>query len=203
MATITVTLGDFVFKNYEVPESINFGGEQSLAINKQIGGQRIINAMGRDDSAISWSGIFTGATGEDRTRYLDGLRVAGNPLIFTYGNFRYNVVIKSFVAKYKAPYIDYSITLEVIEDLTKPITTIQPVSFDQAIFDAFDNATDIAFLINNPTITNLMTLLQISMDGVTTFTGLSKNEINTILAQVTNVQSAVSSATQFIEGVLF
>jgi hypothetical protein len=35
-----VMLGGIVFERFEIPEKINFGGKQTLAIHKLIGGRR-------------------------------------------------------------------------------------------------------------------------------------------------------------------
>ena len=61
--TTTVTLGGFAFQDFEVPERIPAGGEQMLAIHKLVGGRRVIDAMGRDDAALEWSGYFLGDYG--------------------------------------------------------------------------------------------------------------------------------------------
>jgi hypothetical protein len=40
----------------EVPDIIPFGGHQRPAIHNQLGGKRVIDAMGPDPTAIHWSG---------------------------------------------------------------------------------------------------------------------------------------------------
>jgi hypothetical protein len=199
----TVTLGEFVFKNFEVPPSINFGGEQRLHVHELIGGQRIVDAMGKADSDISWSGIFTGFDSAERARFLDTLRVQGAPQILTYSNFRYNVLIKSFTAQFKETYIDYSISLEVIQDLTLPVTIVAPVGFDQAIQDAFILANDIAVLLANPSITSAMALLEIGINNIPNFSEATQAEINGLLANASNAQGAVFAFQNAINSALF
>lgn len=199
----TVTLGSFVFKNFEVPALLPFGGSQQTSVKKLVGGHRIIDVMGRDDVDISWSGTFTGFTAQERARFLDALRVAGKPLVFTYAHFRYNVILKSFVAQFKETYIDYSITLEVIEDLTQPIESVAPVGFDQAITDAFILANDIALFLANPSITSAMALLEISINNIDSFSDATQAQINSLLAQVSSTQNTVSLFQTSINNTLF
>lgn len=199
----TVTLGDFTFKNFELPASLPFGGSQSTSVKKLPGGKRIIDVMGRDDVDISWSGMFKGINSHERAKYLDFLRNQGKPLIFTYSSFRYNVIIKTFLSEFKETYINYNITLEVIEDLTQPIKIVFPVAFDQAIDDALTEAADIVFFLKNPGLTSAMALLQIGISEIGYFISIDKLQINTILSQVTNVESAVSGIQNTIIEQLF
>jgi hypothetical protein len=54
----TLTLGDFTFARYEIPERIPFGGDQQLNVHKLVGGVRVIDALGADPMPIEWSGFF-------------------------------------------------------------------------------------------------------------------------------------------------
>ena len=56
-----LTLGSIVFDGFEVPSRVEFGGEQQLAVHKLIGGARVIDALGRDDAALRWRGVLSGA----------------------------------------------------------------------------------------------------------------------------------------------
>jgi hypothetical protein len=49
----------FLFSKLEIPSKINFGGKQNLVTHELIGGNRVIDAMGKSDSALAWSGMFT------------------------------------------------------------------------------------------------------------------------------------------------
>jgi len=97
-------LGDLNFSRYEVPENINFGGEQALTIQKLVGGKRVIDAMGRDDEPLRWSGMFQGENATARAQYLNYLRIAGKVLTLTWGEFAYYVVIRSAVMEYQRSY---------------------------------------------------------------------------------------------------
>ena len=61
MADVTLLLGPVAFQDFEVPCGVNFGGRQRLALHRLPGGSRVIDALGRDDAQISFSGIFSGS----------------------------------------------------------------------------------------------------------------------------------------------
>ncbi len=115
-------LGDFVFKDAEIPEKISFGGEQKLAVHRLVGGGRVVDAMGRDDAALEWSGMFLGEQALERARHLDNLRIAGAPVALSWHELSYQVVIRSFHAPFERFYkIPYTIVCEVVEDKSKPL----------------------------------------------------------------------------------
>jgi hypothetical protein len=112
-----VTLGDFVFAGYEVPESIRWGGSQSLAVHKLVGGERIIDAMGPDDADIGWSGIFLSSDASDRADELDQMRLAGVPVSLLFSGRSYDVVVRSFRAdQRKSNHVPYNIVCTVLRD---------------------------------------------------------------------------------------
>src|ERR1700759_4325505 len=94
-------LGSVTFQDFELPPRIVFGGAQRLAIHRLPGGARVIDAMGRDDGEISWSGAFSGADAADRARQLDLVRAQGAVLPLAWDAFAYLVVIARFAADYE------------------------------------------------------------------------------------------------------
>ena len=117
MSDILLVLGPVAFQDFEVPSGINFGGRQTLAVHHLPGGTRIIDAVGRDDSLISFNGIFTGSDATLRARALDTLRVAGIPLQLTWDVFFYTVLIAEFSADYQNGWwIPYRIACVVVQD---------------------------------------------------------------------------------------
>ena len=110
-------LGPIVFQDFEVPEKVNFGGTQRLAIHQLPGGARVIDSLGRDDADISFTGIFSGADATLRARGVDELRALGMVLPLTWDVFTYSVVIREFTAQYeRAGWIPFRITCTVLRD---------------------------------------------------------------------------------------
>lgn len=112
-----VSLGDFVFQGWEVPEAISWGGAQRLNVHKLPGGERVIDSMGRDDDEITWSGIFLSADASDRADQLDQLRVAGDELELIFAGRNYSVVISHFKAdQRKTNHVPYTVSCTVLVD---------------------------------------------------------------------------------------
>ena len=117
MTNVVLTLGGVPFQDMEVPEKINFGGKQRVAVQNLIGGGRVVSALGLDDGAISFSGIFSGADAVSRAQELDAARALGAQLPLVWGGFYYIVVIEGFTAEYrKSTLIPFSINCLVVTD---------------------------------------------------------------------------------------
>jgi hypothetical protein len=117
MSNVVLTLGGVPFQDMEVPEKINFGGKQRVAVQNLIGGGRVVSALGLDDGAISFSGIFSGADAVPRAQELDAARALGAQLPLVWGGFFYIVVIEQFTAEYRKPtLIPFTINCLVVSD---------------------------------------------------------------------------------------
>jgi hypothetical protein len=122
-----LVLGGFEFSGFEVPGEVSFGGAQKLAVHKLIGGMRVIDVMGRDDSDVIWSGIFSGSDAGDRARMLDAMRVAGEPLSLTWDEFCYTVYIEKLDLNFCNPWwIPYHISCTVVADQAQSISSYLP-----------------------------------------------------------------------------
>lgn len=110
-------LGPVLFRDFELPASIAWGGRQRLAVHHLPGGRRVIDAMGRDDAAITWSGVFSGDDAGERARLGDLLRAEGAVLPLTWGRFLYSVVVQDFSVSYeRANWMPYRIVCTVLRD---------------------------------------------------------------------------------------
>lgn len=117
MSNTVLLLGPLVFEDFEVPAGITFGGKQRLAVHRLPGGARVIDALGRDDAELAFSGIFSGSDATLRARAVDELRSMGLPLPLTWDVFFYSVVIDNFQADYRnSNWIPYRISCTVIRD---------------------------------------------------------------------------------------
>jgi len=123
----TVTLGPVRFRDFEIPERINFGGLQSLAIHRLPGGARVIDALGRDDAEITFAGIFSGPDATARARALDELRSLGSRLLLTWDEFAFTVVIRVFQAEYRAAnWVPFRIGCAVLRDEAAAVLEAAP-----------------------------------------------------------------------------
>lgn len=115
-----LSLGPVSFAGFELPAQIGFGGAQRLAVHTLPGGMRVIDAMGRDDADIVWSGAFAGSDAADRARLLDVLRAEGGAWPLAWEAFCYLVVIERFEAQYQhSNWVPYRIACKVVQDLAQ------------------------------------------------------------------------------------
>lgn len=192
---ITVTLGDFIFDHVEVPENINGGGAQATAVHQLVGGLRTVDGIGRNDSDITFSGLFQGLTAVERARYIDNLRVEGKPLTFSYASFSYTVLIKNFDFKYQiADNVSYTITLIVIKDLTSPITFALPSLFADILIEALEEALDLATFVNDGGVSGALGELSIAINGIGDLNNMTAAEISSLTSQVSGAVNAVDNA---------
>ncbi len=190
----TLTLGDFVFAPFEIPERIGFGGEQKLVTHELVGGARVVDAMGRSDRPLEWSGMFLGANALLRARYLDGLRVAGQAMPLKWGELAYFVVISSFLPEYERAYkIPYKITCHVIRDLTRPVLGIADSGVDGAIREDSTLAGGLGDLIGDSTLTGLLGTLDSAISTVSDFANAAQSVINGVLAPIAAVQGRITT----------
>jgi len=123
----TLLLGPVAFRDFEIPERINFGGLQSLAIHRLPGGARVIDALGRDDAEIAFAGIFSGPDATARARALDELRALGSQLLLTWDEFAFTVVIRAFQAEYRAAnWVPFRVACAVLRDEAASVLEAAP-----------------------------------------------------------------------------
>ncbi len=209
MSTITelwlyTPQGPFQFQGAEVPEQIQFGGQQMLCTHKMIGGLRVVDAMGPDDVPLTWSGIFLYNEGGARARFLDYLRRSGLLCQVAWGDFQYNVVISEFKADFKKPFwIPFTITCEVVQDQTNSIA-LPPVQSPEDALNA-DSATmtQLATNIGDPTISGLAASASSAVAAVTSAAqpianGLVPLNVGAVVGEVAQVSTISKAAVSAI-----
>ena len=111
-------IGALVLQGYEVPSRITIGGAQAVTIHKLPGGGRVIDAMGADEGAIIWSGMFVGPGAAQRARSLDIMRAQGIPQSLSFGDYTFNVVVVLCEYDYQSrgAVISYRVRTEIVPD---------------------------------------------------------------------------------------
>jgi len=177
---VTLNLGGVVFQDFEIPESINFGGDQKLVVHKLPGGGRSINPMGPDDADIRWSGRFRGSSAEQRATLLDYVRRQGQQVLLAWGLHRYQVVISRFEAdfQYGGNEIPYSIACMVVLDEVQALASVA-IGFAESMVGDLIAATGLSSVIGQPAINAAVT-------GVGT--------------ALSNYQAGVPSSTNLVAG---
>ena len=112
-------LGPVAFQDFELPGRIAFGGRQLVAVHQLPGGARVIDALGRDDAPLSWTGTFSGPSAAARALQLDLMRAEGLSWSLAWDVLSYLVVVTEFSASYERQnWIPYRIVCNVIADQT-------------------------------------------------------------------------------------
>ena len=112
-----LVLGSFIFSGFEVPEKLPLPSRQKLAVHKNIGGKRTVDAMGPDSEDIKWSGRFRGPSAMARALQLKAMCDAGGMVELYWADYFAQVVISAFDPTFeKAFEVTYSITCTVVDD---------------------------------------------------------------------------------------
>jgi hypothetical protein len=194
--TTHVQLDAVIFRGFEVPEAIPFGGAHQLNIHKLPGGARVIDAMGRDDQEISWSAKFLSDDAVPRARALDALRIAGQSVILSWGEFLYSVIVSNFEASYEQiNLVPFKITLTVLQDLTTPQAIDEDYSIDVLFATDLSTAISEAAALANAPISAALGLIQTGIGQIGSLVGLSASAVSGLQGSIASAQGLVRSAT--------
>lgn len=192
MPQVQLSLGDLVFAGMEVPERLAWGGEQSLVVHKLVGGARVVDAMGRDDMPLEWSGWFMGAEALDRAQYLNTQRLLGQPLTLSLDALLFTVLIQHFEASYELAYrIPYRICCVVVQDLATPTVAGAVPGVDDAMDADMATANGLGSAIGDGPLSGLLGTLNSAVSAVSTFANAAQSTINSVLQPVAAVQARV------------
>jgi len=185
-------LGDFKFSRLEIPEKIPFGGDQHLTVHELVGGVRVVDAMGRADKPIEWSGLLQGPDALQRARHLDGLRVAGQPLALTWHELAFYVVIQSLHCDFKRFYdLPYRLSCVVVHDMTQPVQHAALTSVKDAVAQDTATAKTLGGQIGDSSLSGLLQTLDQMTAGITDFGQALRQQINPVL---TTIAAAIARA---------
>ena len=173
MTDTTVVLGGVPLKGFEIPSKIPYGGDQALKVHKMLGGARTIDALGRDDMPLAWSGRFQGADAEDRARLIDQMRITGQQVALIWGEEAFAVVVEKFVVDWERFYQQpYSISCVVVTDNSFS-GTAAPATLDDLVDGDMTAADDLAPDVPDTTIQPALDALSTVLVAVGTLQGAS------------------------------
>lgn len=182
----------FAFARYEIPENINFGGEQRTVKHEMVGGARVIDVLGASPDDIEWSGMFVGLQAVDRAKYLDGIRKDGKKWTLIWSKFRFEVILKSFKADFHQFHrISYKIVFEVVNDLTKPVKSKPLPSLDQLITDDFGMAGILGAEINDESISEALIKANAALAVVGTIKSSGVSALTNVLLPINQAKNAI------------
>lgn len=187
----TLKLGDFVFKDLEIPEMITLGGDQQTVVHKLVGGARIIDQLGADTQDIVWRGVLLGNDVMDRAVALSTMRKKGGSYTLSFRELRYKVVIQSCRFEYYA-FNRIGFTLVCYElPPADPTQVVGPADPDTAIKGDLASAGSLAASIGNGGISGAISSIQSATAGIASFAKATTATINGVLAPVKNAMNTV------------
>ena len=204
MPDTILSLDGVVFQDFEIPESINFGGSQRLVVHKLIGGNRKVDALGSDQDDIAWSGRFRGASALPRAQQIDRLRIIGKPVTLSWGGLSYTVVIADFKASYQRSYeIPYRITCTPSDAEVAPAQASQTI--DSLVGGDLSGATGLLAGLSAPlaTVSQALGSATSALGALGTLTGKSGSQTAGLLASITSAQAGIQGAITLGDGNVF
>lgn len=190
---LSVVGGDlFQFSRFEVPEHIAFGGKQRLAVHELVGGARVVDAMGRSDAPLQWSGLFQGENALARARFLDYLRISGKQCMLNWSELYYMVVVEEFSADFERFYqLPYRISFTVVQDLAQPITAIASAGVDEWVRADMTTANSLGELIGDGPLSASLGTLDTAIKAVSDFAKATSSVIASVTGPLAAVQQRV------------
>lgn len=186
----------FLFGGTEVPESISFGGAQKVVVHELVGGKRVADAMGRADKPLAWHGLMRGTAALERARYLDYLRVAGLPLVLTWHEMQYSVILESFEADFQRFYqIPYHVSFLVVDDLARPVTAVVALTIDDELNQDIGAVKKHADKIGDADLSAKVSALDKAIKAVSTFANATQAVIKSVTTPLAAVMSKVTTLT--------
>jgi len=201
---INTVLKAFVFEGFEEPYELNFGKEQAAYKHILIGGGRVIDMMGAGDPDITWSGYFTGFQATFRARALEALCAKGQSLTLRTNAFVKEVVISKFTfGQHEVWPIQYTITVQVIEDKTLPVNFVVPGDLTITTLEYLFQAEILATLIKDGSVSAAIAAAIEAAQLAAPFDAAANDKIAAALSAAQNANSVVNAAIGATEANIF
>jgi hypothetical protein len=114
-----VKLGSLTLSGIEVPETIRWGGRQSISSPELPGGIVNLFAMGICYPPLKWSGYFEGFNALSRSRVLYTMMNTAAIVRLSWNDRMYSVMVEEYTATDTQPnWIPYHVTVRVLRDET-------------------------------------------------------------------------------------
>lgn len=108
-----LNLGGIPFAIDDLPEGMNLGGIQQLAIRQFPGGGLDVQPLGAYDDPIQWEAVFQYGDALDRAQEIDDMRIQGEAVALQVGRITRSVIISKFAYTYQNDHqVPYSIELQ-------------------------------------------------------------------------------------------
>lgn len=200
--TVTrLMLGEFEFMEFEVPERIAIAGLQKTVKHQLIGGRRVIDVLGTEYQPLTWTGVMTGAYAGERISELERMRDAGDPLVLMLDDYRFTVLITSFIAVYEFVWRrTYTIEVVVVSndgcpDKVDALTG----ALRQLIESDLGRALGLANLINIDAVTQAVKDLHQAVKRVTDFAHATVVQIQAVVRPLIAARNIIQHEITLLE----
>ncbi|NRH24657.1 hypothetical protein A8L51_12780 [Pantoea stewartii] len=200
--TITrLTLGEFEFMEFEVPERIAFRGSQKTVQHQLIGGRRIIDVLGTEYEPITWSGVITGPEASSRVSALERMRDMGHPVVLTLDDYRFTVVITSFSPVYEfVRRRPYTIEVAVVRNEGAPDKTDALTGALQGLIDSdIGRALGLANIINVDAVKEGVKTLHQAVKKVTDFAHATVVQVQEVIRPLIAARNIIEHELALLE----
>jgi hypothetical protein len=177
-----VKLAGFFLEGFELPNELQFGGDQRVVVNEYVGNyQRQVAVLGAQPRDIEWSGVFLYETALARARYFDSFRVRGEAISFIWGDFNFLVIVSQFLFDpINLYHIPYRIRLTVAKDFSTT-NVVRPPSLDTVESGILD------------TIDSLLSLSLAAQKIIQLVDAIRTGNINAIVSSIGSLSSTVGA----------
>jgi len=183
-----LSLGKFNFKDYEIPERIEYTTQDNIVEHKLPGGVKQIDNLGPDPGDIEFSGILLGSNRTQRQQQLEAIRTKGAIVPLIWSTEHRDVFVRHIKWTTKGGMINFTVTCLVIP--TTPSNG--PTSLLGALTNSLSNAIGVDIPAAIGSVTQVLGSITPLVNSVVNLTGGSRAALG--------ILSAVGTANNTVGG---
>ncbi len=196
-----VIIDEITLANFEVPERIALPGRQKVVIHQMIGGKRVLDVLGVEYDALTWSGIINGPDASSRVQLFEAKRDAGKVVTLTCDDFSFDGVITSFAPVYEYEFRrPYSIEIAVLKRNDTPVKVDALTGALTGLVNSdVGSALGLTDTINIASVTAAVKEVQSVVSTVSDFAHATVSTVQTLVAPIVAAQNLVTSSISSLE----
>ena len=183
------------FPGLAQPQALDIANTQQLAVHDLIGGGRVVEALGRKMTPVSWEGVLLGAPmAFDTGLALQALAASGGSTLLTWERFRLRGLISALSLSCESPFrISYKITFTPSDDLSEPLSAQGQTPSAVGITSAFQAVQALASSLGDAQLGAQLERSVQSLTQIASLTGASQGQILTVLQPASQALSRAAA----------
>ncbi len=171
------------FPDLAQPQALDIANTQQLAVHDLIGGGRVVEALGRKMTPVSWEGVFLGAPmAFDAGLALQALAASGGSTLLTWERFRFRGLISALSLSCESAFrISYKITFTPSDDLSAPLKAQDQTVSLVGIASTLDAVQALAMSLGDLQLGAQLERAVQSLTQIASLTGASQGQILAVL----------------------